>query len=37
MSGCQRGGVQHKNRNVCVIHEDFEQHMSPDRGCAISH
>ncbi len=29
MSGHQQGEAQRKNRRVGVIHEDFEQHMSP--------
>ncbi len=34
MSSHQQDDAQRKNRRVCVIHEDFEPHMRPDRGRA---
>ncbi len=37
MSGHQQGETQRKSHGVGVIHEDIEQHMSPDRGRAIRH
>ncbi len=37
MSGHQQGEAQRKNRSVGVMHEDFEQHMSPGRGHAVRH
>ncbi|SFN34805.1 hypothetical protein SAMN05660284_01279 [Formivibrio citricus] len=32
--GPRRGEEQRKNRSVQVVHEDFEQRMSPDQGLA---
>ncbi len=37
MSGNQRNEAQRKNRGACAMHEDVEQHMSPDHGHAIRH